>query len=337
MKSFRIGVDSYSLKPLQLSPFELLDWVKQHGGAGVHFTEVLLKEGRQLDEGLLRELAQYAAERELYLEWGGAEHVPFDLTSWQPKDLLPINQRVAEQAHALGTRVVRSCSGGLMRWSDDAPPTEALLRAMARALRSQRAMLTNLNVVLAIELHFEFTTFELLRLFELCDAEPGGYLGICLDPMNLLTMLEDPVAGTERILPWIVAIHAKDGSLRLTANGLESFTTELGKGAVDFPRILARLATLERRVNLSVEDHGGSFALPIFEPTFLARFPDLTAAELARLLHLAHSGQTRVQAGEIAPLERSAWPRHCEARVRNDIVNLKRIAAEVTAARNPTE
>jgi hypothetical protein len=67
------------------------------------------------------------------------------------------------------------------------------LRETARALRDQKALLTDFGVVLAIELHFEFTTFELLRLFEMCGARPGEYLGVCLDTMNLLTMLEDPV------------------------------------------------------------------------------------------------------------------------------------------------
>lgn len=330
-EAFRVGIDSYSLGPLQLSPFELLDWVERHGGDGVQFTELNLKEGQRLDEAFLKDLAQYAAERGLYLEWGGAEHIPRDATSWRPKDLVPINRRAGEQARALRTRIVRSCSGGLMRWSDDAPPTEALLREMARALKAQRSMLTDLNVVLAIELHFEFTTFELLRLFEMCEAEPGGYLGICLDPMNLLTMLEDPVRGTERILPWVVAVHAKDGGLRFADEGLESFTAEAGTGLVDFVAILARLAALGRTVNLSVEDHGGSFPIPVFDPAFLSRFPDLTTAEFSRLVRLAREGQERVDLGEIAPLERSAWPQRCEARVRNGIVSIKRIVAATSS------
>ncbi|MBU0638030.1 MAG: sugar phosphate isomerase/epimerase [Planctomycetes bacterium] len=329
MKPFRVGIDSYSLKPLELSPFETLDWAQRQGGAGVQFTEVHLRDGQQLDDALLKDVAAYAAERGLYIEWGGGQHIPFDTTTWQTRDIFPINQRAARQAHTLGTSVVRSCSGGLMRWSDEAPPTEALLRAMARTLRPQKPMLTDLGVVLALELHFEFTTFELLRLFDMCDAEPDGCFGICLDPMNLLTMLESPVAATERILPWIVATHAKDGALRLTESGFESFTVEAGCGSVNFPAILRRLATLNRPINLSVEDHGGSFDIPIFDPTFLSRFPDLTAAELSALLKLARAAQGRLAAGEIAPLARAEWPRHCERRVRNGIVNIKRIVAEM--------
>jgi sugar phosphate isomerase/epimerase len=228
----------------------------------------------------------------------------------------------------LGATIIRSCSGGLIRWKEDALPTETMLRAMAGALKAQKNLFIDSNTVLAIELHFEFTTFELLRLFEMCDAEPGGYLGICLDTMNLLTMLEDPVSGTERILPWVVSTHIKDGGLLLLEECLLSFTAEAGSGLVDLKKILAMLSTLDRTVNLSVEDHGGSFTIPIFDPLFLSRFPDLTMVELDRLIGLAREGNNRIQNHELSPLDRTDWPEHCEERVRNGIQNIKGIINE---------
>ena len=201
-----------------------------------------------------------------------------------------------------------------MRWDDGAPATEALLREAAGALRGLMPVLESYGVTLAIELHFEFTTFELLRLFEMCEAQPGGCVGICLDTMNLLTMLEDPVLGTERVLPWVVATHAKDGSVALTERGLTSFTAEVGTGSVDWENVLARLLRLERLPHLSIEDHGGSFDLPIFDPVFLSRFPDVTAGELARLLKLAQENANRAPGRRAAPLARNEWPGPCEAR-----------------------
>lgn len=328
MKPFRVGIDSYSLSPLDLTPFEVLDWVVEHGGEGVQFSEVNLKNGQLPDRAFLEDLARYARERNLYLEWGGGQHIPFDVKTWKELDLLPINRTAVEQAKILGTPVIRSCSGGLMRWKDESPPTETLLRAMARVLKAQKKLFVDSNTVLAIELHFEFTTFELLRLFEMCEAEPGGYLGICLDTMNLLTMLEDPVSGTERILPWVVATHIKDGGLLLLEECLLSFTAEAGSGLVDFQKILSMLSTLDRTINLSVEDHGGSFTIPIFDPLFLARFPDLTMAELDRLLGLAREGNIRIQKQLITPIDRTDWPEHCEVRVRKGIQNIKGIINE---------
>jgi len=331
MASFGVGIDSYCLNPLRLDPFALLEWVAEQGGEGVQFSEIHLPPGRQADAAFLEDLAGAARAGGLYLEWGGGQHVPYDTTTWQPKDLMPGNRRAAEQARALGTGVVRSCSGGFFRWGDDAPSTEELLDAMATALRPQRRMLEDLGVTLAIELHFEFTTHELVRLLENCDAEPGGWLGVCLDTFNMLPMLEDPVAGTERILPWVVATHVKDGGLALEGDGFLSFPVTVGEGVVDLRSVLERLATLGRPINLSVEDHGGSFKTPFFDPGFLTRFPDLTALELSRLVATARLGGERLQASELRVTERDEWPGLCEARTRAGLDNLWRLVREIEA------
>jgi sugar phosphate isomerase/epimerase len=330
MKRFRVGIDSYCLISLKLSPFEELEWARTHGADGIQFSGLHASDDRPIDEAFLSELAGAAAQHELYLEWGGGQHIPFDMKTWREKNLRPVNERAAQQARTLGTSIIRSCSGGLMRWGDEAPPTEVLLRAMAAALREQMSMLADYGVTLAIETHFEFTTFELLRVFDMCEAEPGGPLGICLDTMNLLTMLEDPVAATDRVLPWIVSTHIKDGGLLLDEKGLVSFPTEAGCGQIDFPQVLARLCTLERVPNLSIEDHGGSFSLPIFDPAFLSRFPDLSAQELARLVSLAQENSARPPGERLRPIDRSAWPGPCEERVRNGIHYVKALVARMS-------
>ena len=214
-----------------------------------------------------------------------------------------------------------------MRWHDDSPPTETLLRETAAALRAQRSMLRDCHVTLAIETHFEFTTHELRRLLEMCEAAPGDWLGICLDTMNLLTMLEDPVRATERVLPWVVSTHIKDGAVRLDSGGLTTYTTPLGRGVVDLAAIVGRVTSLDREVHLSVEDHGGSFAVPIFDPLFLSKFPDLTAGELAAIVGLTPQV---TEATTLAPLPREEWPGVCESRLADNLGALRALAAETT-------
>ena len=325
-RHFKVGVDSYSLQPLKLTSFDIRDWVQANGGEGVQFSEVNLPPRRRLDKGFLRDLSQYAREKGLYLEWGGGQHIPFDLRTGRPVDIFKVNRRAAEQAHLLGLPTMRSCSGGLMRWTDDLLPTGVFLRIMAESLRKQKRMLGDLGISLAIETHFEFTTFELLRLFAACGVRPGEYLGICLDTMNLLTMLEDPVAATRRILPWVVQTHIKDGGILLTENGLLSFPVEAGTGVVDLGAILSYLSTLDRPVHLSLEDHGGEFLIPIFNRAFLLKFPDLTVVEFARLLALAQESQKLFERGRLRAVERTNWPDVCEERVRKGLRHLKKIA-----------
>jgi sugar phosphate isomerase/epimerase len=210
-----------------------------------------------------------------------------------------------------------------MRWDGASPPTDVLLRETAEALRAQRTLLCDHGVVLAIETHFEFTSFELVRLFDMCEAEPGGWLGICLDTMNLMTMIEHPGMATGRLLPWVVRTHMKDGGVLSSAEGLTTFPVPIGSGVVDLASIIRMLGTLERTVHLSVEDHGGSFHLPIHDGAFLARFPDLAGAELRAILELAEASQARP---ECRPLDRAGWPAACESRVAQDLLALRRLA-----------
>ena len=320
-----VGIDNYGLYPLALDPLETLRWAKSHGAQGVQFSGFTPEQQTKMDAGYLSDLAQLAWNNGLYLEWGGAQHIPLNMETWKEKDIFEANRTVAREASKLGFRPIRSCSGGLMRWHPENPPTKTLLDKTAEALKSQRHMLEDYGVTLAIETHFEFTTHELLRLFEMCGAEPGGYLGICLDTMNLLTMLEDPVLATERILPWVVCTHIKDGGLLLNSKGLTSFPTPTDQGIINFKKIIQRLATLPWEINLSVEDHGGKFQLPIFEPSFLSKFPDLTSEELSRLVQLTLETKEKGDTGQCNITQREDWPECCEERIWKDIRALKNL------------
>lgn len=326
MKTCRIGIDNYGLYPLKLAPLETLHWARTNGAQGVQFSGLTHEETGKIDTAYLKDLAQYASSNNLYIEWGGGQHMPFDTTTWAKKDIFKINQKTAKEAEVLGTRIVRSCSGGLMRWQPESPMTETLLAETANSLRSQRQMLKDHNIILAIETHFEFTTHELIRLFDRCGAEPGDYLGICLDTMNLLTMLEEPVGATGRILPWVASTHIKDGALLLTSEGLITFPTEIGKGVIDLHRITGRMSSLPREINLSIEDHGGSTLLPIYDSLFLSKFPDLTPQDFSQLIQMAHRSAEHVDTGRIGIVKQEEWPEICESRLQRDISSLRKIS-----------
>jgi 3-oxoisoapionate decarboxylase len=319
-RSWRVGLDNYGLFPLRLTPLSTLQWATAHGADGVAFSGLAPEDDAAMDDRALDDLAAYAREHDLYLEWGGAQHVPRDLTTWTPKDTTAVNRRAVAQAVRLGATIVRSCSGGLMRWHDEAPPTETLLRETAAALREQAPLWKDNGVTLAIETHFEFTSHELLRVLQMCDAPPGGWLGICLDTMNLLTLLEDPVDAARRLLPWVVSTHIKDGGIRLDADGLVTFPTAVGDGVIDLRAIAALVGSLDREVHLSVEDHGGTFPLPVFEPLFLSKFPDLTVPEFSRLVALALATSARPRA---VPLPREEWPAAAGQRMAGNVRALK--------------
>ncbi len=327
MNGLKVGIDNYGLYPLELNAFQILGWARSNGAEGVQFSGLTQKESWEIDSAELEDMSQFASAHNLYLEWGGGQHIPFDMRTWAKKDIFESNKKAAREAETLGIRIVRSCSGGLMRWNPENPQTETLLEETASALRSQKQMLEDHNVILALETHFEFTTFELLRLFEMCEAEPGEYLGICLDTMNLLTMLEEPLSATERILPWVVSTHIKDGGVIVESDDLISFPAEIGKGVIDLKKIVGLLGSLPDPVNLSIEDHGGSFRLPVSNPEFRAEFPDLTQNEFDKLLDLADLTKDRMKREGLAIVEREQWPTICEERLRRDLGALQKLVS----------
>lgn len=330
---FKVGIDNYGLFPLGLDPMGTMQWAKDHGAEGVAFSGLDEPQRRKLDCKQLLRMRDFARHKGLFLEWGGGQHIPRDLTTWERKDLFSHNRTAAEEANKLGVRIIRSCSGGLMRWNPAALPTQQLLDEMVGALTAQKQMLMDHGVVLAIETHFEFTTFELLRLFEACGAKPGEWLGIYLDTMNLLTMLEDPVMATERILPWVVSTHIKDGGFRVSDNGFNSFTAPFGVGVIDFDRIFtllsgANMAPLQA-LNLNIEDHGGDFDIPVFDPEFRKEFPDLADSELAKLKILAEKTKEKMDTGTLSVLDRKDWPGVCEERMAGNIRALKNLVSNL--------
>lgn len=320
----RLGIDNYGLFPLHLSPLGVLKWADGHGAEGVHFSG-MPEDQPELDASELKELADFAAEKGMYLEWGGGQHIPYDTLTWTQRDIFAVNRKAARQAEVLGAKIVRSCSGGLFRVERDSPEIELLLRETAGSLRAQRDMLTDHGVTLAIETHFEFTSFELLRMFEMCGAEPGGWLGVCLDTMNALILLEDPLRAVERLLPWIVSTHIKDGGVLMSEDGLTVFPIEIGRGIVDIQGVINRLLSLDHRVNLSVEDHGGSFELNIFDPAFLKRFPDLGVDELSRIVQMSFLSRRKHALGLKDITTRPLWPSICEERISKDLEALREL------------
>jgi sugar phosphate isomerase/epimerase len=325
MKELKAGFDNYCLYPLNLLPHEFLKWAKANDAEGVAFSGFSDALREKFSTSYLHDVRQMSGDLGLYIEWGNGQHVPMDLTSFAQKEIYQSNRKAVSEANALGTNIIRSCSGGLMRWKKDAPDTEIILRKTANELKKQAQMFRDNGVILAIETHFEFTTFELLRLFEMCETEPGDYLGICLDTMNLLTMLEDPQAATERILPWVVSTHIKDGGILSGENGITTFPAPFGKGIINFESIIEMLLSLKKEIYLSVENHGGSFFLPVNEKWFIDRFPDLSVSEYNKLLELAELTSDKIKNGNLKITERDNWPSICEERTRNDIRNLKNI------------
>jgi sugar phosphate isomerase/epimerase len=259
----------------------------------------------------LREVAQYAAERELALDVALGQLNPYhfdsrtDLQMAGAGDVAVGLERVITRARELGCVDLMFTIGTVEdRYSRICPWTDQL-QATVRLVQSLAPLLRDLGARLCLKTHEEITSFEVLRMIEQVGPE---LLSVCFDPVNVLVRIEDPLAAARRLLPFIRQVQLDDAVVAFAPSGLERWLYPLGGGIVDWPAILELLETQDVAQRYTIELHRAFFDMPIFDAAWLAGQPDLTPAELASVIRLAHAsrGVTDGQAFQEAPESRLA-------------------------------
>jgi sugar phosphate isomerase/epimerase len=286
-----------------------------------------------LDEGALREARAYADAHGLYFELGVGRVNPYVF------DKNPEIERWGDGNYRAGfERAVRACVGIRCRelWCvtgtytdrfQGKAPWPAQLRATQEFLVSLAPFLRDVGCRLNLETHEEVTIPELLRLIE---AAGPDVLGLCMDTANILARAADPAVAGRRIAPYVHMMQAKDAIVYFVDDGLQRQVRPCGEGVVDWAALLRALGEHCPDLNLSIEDHKGLMAVPIFDPDWRAGHPDLTVNELAQAVQLAWRCQRRIAAGDLlAPPEYEAIPfrEQREARLRHSVAYLRQVIA----------
>jgi len=109
-----------------------------------------------------------------------------------------------ERATWLGADVLRVVGSSLMfRHEPHGPQIEALSKQFKDAMK----VANEYGVKLAIENHIDFTADEILQIIERVDNKD---FGVNFDTGNFLRLLDDPIAGMEKLAPYVFATHIKD-------------------------------------------------------------------------------------------------------------------------------
>ena len=109
-----------------------------------------------------------------------------------------------ERAKLIGADVMRVVGSSLMfRHEPHGPQIEALTKMFKKAV----PVAEDMQIKMAVENHIDFTADEILQLIENVDSD---YFGINFDTGNFLRLLDDPIAGMEKLAPYTYATHVKD-------------------------------------------------------------------------------------------------------------------------------
>ena len=232
-----IGLGSYSFfweqSDTNPSPLSLIGAFEQTRALDVSLFQICdYAPLETMSEAEIREAARVAHELGIRIQLG---------TKGLEPDRL---RRFLRLADAFGADLVRSMVSG-PHWS----PTHSEARD---ALNQVHTEYTGAGVTLALETYEQISTPELVSLVTAVD---GGWLGICLDPANVVARLEDPRTCVEVCAPHVRNIHVKDFAFHRQAGyvGFSYSGERMGEGLHDYSHLRETVRPQERNIDEIVE------------------------------------------------------------------------------------
>lgn len=184
----------------------------------------------------LREIRRIAEDQHIFVETGAS--------NVNPSHLLKLIAVSAELGAGL-MRVVPDVQRG--------PESQDLGRQIARSIEDIRQILPaarGSDVRIAVENHGQIPSEELRAIVKAFDDE---YVGVCLDTMNSVVLLENPLTTVEALAPLATSVHFKDFRIEPSPRGHRIIGVPLGEGMVDFQRILKLIKESGRDPNVCIE------------------------------------------------------------------------------------
>ena len=258
-----------------LNAYRLMDLATTHSLSGVEFPPVWGL--GNLEPDTLAHARAYADERGLFIVVDGGVVNVEELHA-----LIPA-------ATALGAKTVRVTASAIhcgdRRQVRDTWP--AYLREITGRLREVRGLAEDAGVSIAIENHQDLTTEEMVAI---CQELDSPAIGVNLDAINPLAVVEDPLVGAARVAPYLKNVHLKDYYIYSTPQGYRLVRSAIGAGVLDVQGLFDLLAREAPRATVSIE-LGALEARHVrfLEDDFWPGYPPRQASEILPVLRLRES------------------------------------------------
>lgn len=285
----KLGIDLFSLRSQNWTPFQYLDYCSKLGAKVVHFSEIRFI--GSLDPENLRKVRRYAEERGIEVEIGMLSICPsssrFDKKAGTAEEQLA---RMIDAANTVGSRIVRAVLGTM----DDrkTAPMEKHIENTVAVLKNIRPKAQDNNIKIAIENHAgDMQSWELKTLIEQAGRD---FVGACLDSGNPTWTLEDPHVALDTLHPYVLTSHVRDSAIWTTKQGAAVSWVRMGEGNVDIAGYVRKYAELCAGRALSMECIVfGPRMFDYRDPKFWDAYRDIPAWEFQRFVELAESGRPR--------------------------------------------
>jgi len=234
--------------PRQISTFRLFEMASAWGLDGLHIDDGVLE---TLDAGFLSEVHAAAVQYGLYLEYNFS--MDFGGFGIGIQHDLPA---AIETAHAMGADIVK-VSMDLRRprplsASRFHPDVMNRMTAFAEQLRGAAPLAEAAGVRIAVENHCDSFSEEILWLL---DRVNHPAIGACIDTVNALMVMEDPMTAIENLAPRAYTNHFRDDRIEIERWGYRLVGASVGEGDIDMQGAfrIFREQSVMRRINIETE------------------------------------------------------------------------------------
>ena len=234
--------------PRQMSTFELFDEGVKMGLDGFHLDDGVLE---TLDPSYLKEVRAAAEQRGLYLEY----NFSMDMGGMGIGIQHDLDEAIAT-AEGLGSDIVK-VSMDLVRprplsASRFHPRVKDQMKSFASQLKASAPAAEAAGIKIAVENHCDSFSEEILWLLDLVD-HPA--VGACIDTVNALMVMEDPMQAIANLAPRAFTNHFRDDRIELQRYGFKLTGAAVGEGDIDMQRAyeIIKAKSTMRRINIETE------------------------------------------------------------------------------------
>ena len=234
--------------PRQMSTFELFKEAVNLGLDGLHLDDGVLE---TLDPAYLQEVKTAAHEHGLYLEY----NFSMDLGGMGIGLQHDLDEAIAT-AESLGADIVK-VSMALVRprplaGSRFHPRVKDQMKAFASQLIASAPAADEAGIKIAVENHCDSFSEEILWLL---DRVGHPAVGACVDTVNALMVMEDPMQAIANLAPRAFTNHFRDDRIDMQRYGFKLTGAAVGEGDIDMQRAYEIIKTQSsmRRVNIETE------------------------------------------------------------------------------------
>jgi sugar phosphate isomerase/epimerase len=285
----KLGIDLFSLRSQNWTPFQLLDYSAAQKAKVVHFSEIRFIGSLEPDN--LRAVRRHAEELGIQVEIGMKSICPtskmFEVNAGTAEEQIG---RLLDAAKLVGSPIVRAVLGS----SEDRKPgpIERHIESTVKVLRNVRTRVQDANLKIAIENHAgDMQGHELKQLIEAAGKE---FVGACLDSGNPAWTLEDPHVTLEALHPYVLTSHVRDSAVWRVPEGIAVAWVRMGEGNVDIDGYCRKYAELCPGRALSLESIvTGPRVFATRDAKFWDAYRDIPAWDFARCREIAERGQPR--------------------------------------------